>query len=403
VASPEERRLERVLRRYRNGLIDQDYLDLYVTPSPIAIHNPLELAFASIHERLDSEFDFMNQKARSGSLYSAGGHFNAENSRTLLQLIGEIAELRVALEKVGKSLTMAPEYERVLDGAKEWLVDSGGSPIPEGFTPVQVERYDAVFGLADAALELADRSQVSLTVVGEGSYAIVHKFVDPNYEITFARKKLKRNANERDVERFRREYEIMKRLDFPYILKVYRYDEVENAYTMEFCESTLEEYIKRRNNKRQFDFSVRRRIALQFLYGLNYLHLKGICHRDLSLKNVLLRVFSDGAVTVKLSDFGLAKPPESDFTGTETEIRGTIVDPALDRFKDFEPVNDIYVVGFVLTYIFKGVSRLIPDFTPLGEIIQKCSHSDPTRRYQTVLQVVSAVENLETEPIGALA
>jgi serine/threonine protein kinase len=298
---------------------------------------------------------------------------------------------------------VAPEYQRVLEGAKSWLVDSGGSPIPEGFTPVLVEKYDAVFGLADAAVELADHSKVPLTVVGEGSYAIVHKFVDPNYDITFARKKLKRNADERDVERFRREYQIMKGLDFPYILKVYRYDEAENAYTMEFCESTLEEYVKRRNNKRQFDFSVRRRVALQFLYGLNYLHLKGICHRDLSLKNILLRVFSDGAVTVKLSDFGLAKPPESDFTGSETEIRGTIVDPALDRFKDFEPVNDIYVVGFVLTYIFKGVNRLIPDFTPLGQIIQKCSHSDPTQRYQTVLQIIEAVENLETEPIGAPA
>jgi len=227
--------------------------------------------------------------------------------------------------------------------------------------------------------------------------------VDPNYDITFARKKLKRNADDRDVQRFRREYETMKGLDFPYILKVYRYNDAENSYTMEFCESTLEEYVKRRNNQPQFDFSVRRRIALQFLYGLNYLHLKQICHRDLSLKNILLRVFSDGAVTIKLSDFGLAKPQGSDLTKTESEIRGTIVDPALDRFKDFEPVNDIYVVGFVLSYIFKGVSHLLPEFTPLGEIIHKCSNSDPTRRYQTVLQIIEAVENLETEPIGAPA
>jgi tRNA A-37 threonylcarbamoyl transferase component Bud32 len=390
-----------VLRAYNDELIDEDYLGIYITPS--FAPDLLGRAFASIHARLDIELDFMNQKARSGSLYSAGGHFNAENSRTLLDLIDEFAELKIALEKVGKSLTVAPEYQRVLDGAKAWLVPSGGSPIPEGFTPVLVEKYDAVFGLADAAIELADHSNVPLTVVGEGCFAFVHKFVDPNYDITFARKKLKQTADGRDVERFRREYEIMTGLDFPYILKVYRYNDADNSYTMEFCESTLEEYVKRRNNQPQFDFSVRRRVALQFLYGLNYLHMKGICHRDLSLKNVLLRVFSDGAVTVKLSDFGLAKPPGSDFTKTETEIRGTFVDPALDRFKDFEPVSDIYVVGFVLSYIFKGVSRLIPDSTPLGVIIQKCSHSDPTRRYQTVLEIVDAVENLETEPIGAPA
>jgi eukaryotic-like serine/threonine-protein kinase len=343
VGSPAERRLDRVLRPYTHEAIDKDYLDMYVTPDPAlpGIEDPLERAFASIHERLDTEFDFMNQKARNGGPYPGGGHFNADSSRRLLGLIDEVAELKLALEKVGKSLTVSPEYQRVLEGAKEWLVDSGGSPIPEGFTPAVVEKYDTVFGLADAAIELADHAEVALIHVGEGSYANVHKFVDPNYDISFARKKLKRNADARDLERFRREYEIMKGLDFPYILKVYRYDEAENAYTMEFCESTLEEYVKRRNNQPQFDFSVRRRIALQFLYGLNYLHMKGICHRDLSLKNILLRVFSDGAVTVKLSDFGLAKPQESDFAKTETEIRGTFVDPALDRFKDFRPVNDI--------------------------------------------------------------
>ncbi|MCV7274084.1 protein kinase family protein [Mycolicibacter arupensis] len=399
MVSSAERRLERVLRQYVDEPIDADYLEMYLTPGAWT-QDPLERAFASIHGRLDKEFDFMNQKGRSSGPYPGGGHFNADNSRRLLGLIDEVEELRLALEKVGKSMTVAPEYQRVLDGAKTWLVDSGGSPIPEGFTPVRVEKYDPVFGLADAALELADHSKVSLTVVGEGSYAIVHKFVDPNYEINVARKKLKNNVDARDVKRFRREYEIMKGLDFPYILNVYRYDEVENSYTMEFCESTLEDYVKRRNNQPQFDFSVRRRIALQFLYGLNYLHKKGICHRDLSLKNILLRVFSNGAVTVKLSDFGLAKPRESDFTKTETEIRGTFVDPALDRFKDFEPVNDIWVVGFVLSYLFKGVNRLIADSTPLGQIIQKCSHADPAQRYQTVLEVIAAVENLDTEPIG---
>jgi eukaryotic-like serine/threonine-protein kinase len=132
VVSPAERRLERVVRTYKDEYIDKDYLDLYLAPDPLGLHDPLERAFASIHERLDLELDFMNQKARNG----AGGHFNADNSRRLLDLIDEVTELKLALEKVGKSLTVAPEHQRVLDGAKAWLVDSGGSPIPEGFTPV---------------------------------------------------------------------------------------------------------------------------------------------------------------------------------------------------------------------------------------------------------------------------
>lgn len=260
-----------------------------------------------------------------------------------------------------------------------------------------------MFGLADAAIALADRTYIPLTHIGEGSFAHVHKLVDPNYDITLARKKLKRDADERDVVRFRQEFEIMKGLDFPYILKVHKYDEEQSSYTMEFCESTLDRYVGRRNGQRNFDFNTRRRIALQFLYGLNYLHVKGICRRDLSMKNILLRVFSDGAVQVKLSDFGLAKLAESDTTSSGSLIQGTRVDPALDRFKDFEPVNDIYVVGFVLSYTFKGVDRLAADSTPLGEIIQKCSHPDPGRRYESVLEIIAAVENLVADPAGAPA
>jgi hypothetical protein len=402
VAIPAERRLHRALKQYNDEPIDEDYLEMYLTREAFEPEEPLERAFAAIHAQLDIELDFLNQKLRRDGLYP--GHFNADNSRKVLGIIREVDEIREALAGVGKSLTVAPEYQRVLDDAKGWLLDSGGSAIPKDFPPVKLERYDTIFGLADAAIKLTDRSaSVPLTVVGEGAYAIVHKFVDPNYGITFARKKPKQNAEPRDIERFQREYKIMKDLDFPYVLKVYLYDEVENSYTMEFCESTLEEYVKRRNNQPQFGFSARSRIALQFLYGLNYLHWKKVCHRDLSLRNILLRVFSDGAITVKLSDFGLAKPEGSDFTRTETEIRGTFVDPALDKFKDFKPVNDIYTVGVVLSYIFKGVSHLIADSTPLGVIIQKCSHPDPMQRYQTVLEIIAALEDLEIQPIDAPA
>ncbi|MET4609467.1 tRNA A-37 threonylcarbamoyl transferase component Bud32 [Rhodococcus sp. PvR044] len=395
MTTPAERRLERVLRQYNAELVNLDYLELYTGHrNPFASRDTLKHAFASIHERLDLQFVFMNGKARDGQ----SGHFNAQNSRTLLDLIDEVRELKNALEMTGRSLTLAPEYERALEGSKTWLRPSDGSPIPEGFTPVLVEKYDTVFGLSDTAIKLADHSKVNLVLVGEGSFAFVHKFVDPNYDLTIARKRLKREADERDLERFRREYQIMKGLDFLYILKVYRYNEEENSYTMEFCESTLKEYIKRRNNQPKFGFETRRRIALQFLFGLNHLHEEGICHRDLSMGNILLRVYSNETATVKLSDFGLAKPRDSDFTRVETDIRGTYVDPALVKFKEFAPVNDIWSVGFVLSYIFKGVDQLLPGTDPLGEIIQKCSHSDPTQRYQTVREIIAAVENLKVKP-----
>ena len=46
---------------------------------------------------------------------------------------------------------------------------------------------------------------------------------------------------------------------------------------MEFCDATLRKYIGTRNSN--LAFATRKRIALQFLYGLNYIHSQGFLHR----------------------------------------------------------------------------------------------------------------------------
>lgn len=107
---------------------------------------------------------------------------------------------------------------------------------------------------------------------------------------------------------------------------------------------------------------------------------------------------------VKLSDFGLAKRQGSEFTVTETELKGTKLDPALGSFKEFGVVHDIFAAGFVLLYIFTGrknVGRTAA--TPVERVIQKCIDSQPDRRYQTVMELIADVEALEVDAKGAPA
>ena len=382
----EQERVERFERTFYEKDIDSTYLELYRR------EQTLPRAFAYIHAGLDIEFKHMNYKARGGS----GGHFNADNSRNLLYFIDLLSEARTMLSKAGHSLTMAPEYQRVIENAPAWLVDSGGSPIPEGFTPVEVESYAPVFSLGDQAVTLSDSRTAKLTPIGEGAFAIVHRFIDPNYGLTLARKKLKPGADEREKERFRREFELMKELQFPYVLEVYNFKESDWSYTMEHCDTSLEDYVAKRNNQPAFGPTTRKRIALQFLYGLNFIHSKGHFHRDLSTRNVLLRTFGGSAVLVKLSDFGLAKRKGSDFTLTETELKGTKIDPALGSFKDFSAVHDIFAAGFVLLYIFTGRKNVGHSITkPIEQIVHRCIDSQPDRRYQSVMELIAAVEALD--------
>lgn len=251
------------------------------------------------------------------------------------------------------------------------------------------------FSRPDTEIRLKKSQQRNqLQLIGEGSYAKVFSFTDPDYGIKFAVKRANKDLGARDLYRFRQEFDILKRLSFPYIVEVFQYDETRNEYKMEFCDSTLREYIKRRNDK--LHFSSRKRIALQFLYGINYLHSKGILHRDVSLQNVLVKTYNDdAAVLVKLSDFGLAKDKNSEYTRTKTEMRGTIRDPLLVSFKDYDARNEIYAIGSVLSYIFSGREALISQRDTAGLIVRKCTDHDIDKRYQSVREVISDVEKMD--------
>lgn len=383
--SREEKRLDLVLREYSSTQISRSYLWVYTD------ENVAPRAFASIHERMDGLLKFINSKAPNGH----EGHYNAEESRHLLALLDELRELRRSLAMVGHELVIRPEYNEALDQATTWLEPSGGSTIPAGFTPVDIDPYAPALWLEGTAIIQARGLPTEMKSIGAGSYATVQKFIDRNHGMPLARKKLKPEVDERERQRFRREFDLMKDLRHPYILEVYRFNESDWSYVMEFCESTLEGYIAKRNNDPKFGFDSRKRIALQFLYGLNYIHIKGHFHRDLSPNNVLLRVYDDGAVLVKLSDFGLAKRRGSEFTTTETEMKGTKLDPALDKFKEFDAVNDIYSAGFVLQYIFTGRKGIGSDIEALDGIIHRCVDTKPSRRFQGVREIITEVEALE--------
>ena len=99
--------------------------------------------------------------------------------------------------------------------------------------------------------------------IGEGSYANVYKYKDTFYNRNFIIKRAKKDLSEKELLRFKREYEEMKELSSPYILEVYRYLEDKNEYIMEYMDYTLDSYIAKSNTKLS-DFQ-RKGIAQQVL------------------------------------------------------------------------------------------------------------------------------------------
>jgi serine/threonine protein kinase len=336
---------------------------------------------------LNDHFVAINGRARSTR------HYWADDSRVMLALIEELDDVLESLKVAGFEVVFSAKYRSAIGRCEPWLSMSGGSAVPDDFEQIRLIKFEPVFTRPETTVALKKgHSTVQLKMVGQGAYAIVYSFVDPDYGIKFAVKRAKKGLDDRDLYRFKQEFEILKQLSFPYIVEVYQFDDARNEYKMEYCDATLRDYIARRNTK--LSFASRKRIALQFLYGINYIHSKRLLHRDVSLQNVMVKVFGDGAVLVKLSDFGLAKDRDSDFTRTRTEMRGTIRDPMLDSFKAYTVLNEIYSIGWVLSYIFTGREALTAAGDDVSRIVQKCAANDTAQRYQRVVDLIADVERL---------
>jgi hypothetical protein len=378
--------LDALKRRYENSPFDgypveERYFDIYQSEDP-----RLRGAFAWFHSELNRLFDHMNLKR------TRGGHYNAAQSKDLIDRIREIGVLQRQLSQVNITATLDPRYAQILDQCRGFLVASGGGPIPEDFGEIELIEFDPVFASSLTTVVRREHVDYPLKMVGSGSYANVYRFQDEYYKTTFALKKAKPNLDEGELRRFRAEYDVLKSINFPYILTVYGYDETGPSYTMEFCDFTLEKFMDKYNSKLQR--WQRLRMVQQFLWALRYLSSRRILHRDLSYTNVLVKCQDFDMIAVKLSDFGLHKAEESTFTHTGSEMKGSLRDPQATSFKDFALVNEIHAVGYVLAYILTGKKTVPTTQGPVRDIVLKCVHPNTTQRYQGIEDLIADVSKL---------
>lgn len=355
----------------------------------------ISLFFGYFHFKLNSLFEFWNTKFRS----DIGGHFNAVQSRELIFFIDSFKQIFNDLKNSADEITVSKTYQELMDKIYPLLCNVGGSPIPVEFGKIEIVKHEPIFTLTKSVTGLiSNNKSYKLTFVGEGSYAIVKKYFNQDYNRWFAIKQAKNSLSEKELIRFKHEYEILSGIKFPYILDVFSYDLNKNAYTMEYCDFSLLDYITINNQK--LNLETRKKIALQFLYGVNYLHKKGYLHRDLSWNNVLIKKYDFDIVYVKISDFGLVKDEHSEITDSDSSGKGSTFhkDPLRETFKDIKIENEVYSVGCVLNFIFTGRQNLTRSskLEEVCKIVDKCTDNRSlNNRYHNILDIISDVEKIK--------
>lgn len=264
--------------------------------------NDLILILSTLHSFLINLFKSMNDRLPTKNCVA---HFLAEPSRELIDTIDKIETLQRRLKNSKYAFEIEEYNQNIISRCNEFLSSSGGSTIPENMEKIELYYKAPIFIKSNTVkIEHPNNNSINnLTSLGEGSYALTYKYHDNFYDRDFVVKKAKKNLSEKELKRFKQEFEIMKSLNSPYIVDVYSYNDDNNSYIMEYMNFTLDKFIRLNNDK--ISSRVRKSIILQLLKACKYLHEKEYLHRDLSPTNVLIKKYDD-VLVVKISDFGLA-------------------------------------------------------------------------------------------------
>jgi serine/threonine-protein kinase len=217
--------------------------------------------------------------------------------------------------------------------------------------------------------------------LGSGGMSNVYMATDLILERTVAVKILAEHLSddERFVARFRREALAVAKLIHPNIVQVYDtgVDDGRHYIVMEYVEGRSGAQILQRHGP--VGPEVAAELGVQACAGLDYAHRRGIIHRDVKPGNLMVvgGPVGGGEMTVKLTDFGIARAMEQTRITQVGSVVGTAayLAPEQVRGEEATPATDVYALGVVIYQFLTG--RLPYEGSSLAELAVRQQNESP--------------------------
>ncbi len=248
-------------------------------------------------------------------------------------------------------------------------------------------------------------------------YLAEHKFLERKAAVKILHKTYSGNKDIR--QRFIQEAQTLSRLDHPYIVKIFDFDQYQDVFyiIMEFVSGyTLEEYTRVKNGL--MPEHIAKDFFVKVLSAVNYAHNNSIVHRDIKPSNIMIDANNDP----KILDFGIARLLNADQRVTRVNTKmGSILymspEQILGKEVDFK--SDIYSLGITfyetLTAIhpydieedsdFTLQSKILNDYPPppsayypmitkqIEYVISNAINKDPGDRFSSCQEFSEAISD----------
>jgi serine/threonine protein kinase len=258
-------------------------------------------------------------------------------------------------------------------------------------------------------------------VVGIGGMAFVYEAIDEQTGNKVALKLLKEKFSDdtRAVKRFINESKSLGLLNHTNIVKIHDISVLtQHKYiVMEYINGiTLRKYM---NHKRPLDWREAVEFTDQIAQALDNAHTMGIIHRDIKPQNIM--IMQGGKV--KVTDFGIAKMPNSESLTMVDKAIGTVyyISPEQASSRKIDARSDIYSLGVMLYEMVTGhmpftadtpiavimkhmntapvpPTRIVPSLPKgLEQIILCAMDKNPKNRYQSAAQLIRHLRRLKMD------
>lgn len=195
-------------------------------------------------------------------------------------------------------------------------------------------------------LNLPSQNYKILDILDEGDSSIVYKAQDCDDHQIVAIKVIFRSLKFHPTES-----KVLSKFEHRNIIRLISSHKTENMEYLVLEYADLGDLFKQIDKNQFLPERIARMVFWQILCGLNYAHLKGVCHRDLKAENILL--FNDGRVVI--TDWGFSEK----FSGKRRNYhpRGSLLHAAPEIWtgrKFVGPEPDIWSLGIILYSMLVG-------------------------------------------------